>query len=229
MSVLQITGFLFRAVFETFAAFGIWICLYKKYGGRIMPYLAGILTLMTLVIPRKLLSDLCIPEEGEWAFRIAVSILIGAFCEEAGRYLTMKYFLSDYQKVTDAFCYGLGHGGMELLALSQYSWEFFLASAGLLSESPERMQRIAEIRFSDNAEAWINSCDAIIMHVALSVMVHISVRQQKKKYFFLAVLMHTMANISELYGGVAFDIIWTAVLCCLTCKIYYQNKGVLEL
>jgi len=87
------TGFLLRAMTETLMPFGIFVFLFRKHQGRIKPYLTGILTLMILTVPRKLISDLLIPSEGEWAFRIAISILIGAFCEETGKYIAMKFII----------------------------------------------------------------------------------------------------------------------------------------
>ncbi len=222
-------GFLLRAVTETFLPFGIFVYLFRKRGGRIKPYLTGILTLMMLVIPRKIVSAVIIPEEGEWAFRIAVSILVGAFCEESGRYLAVKYALADYDRMTAAFCYGLGHGGMEMLALSQYPWEFFLASLGMISESPERMQMISEIRFFDSMEAVLDDFTSIALHIACSVLIYVSVRYEKKNYFLLSLLMHSLINILSLYFGITGSILGTAGICYLAYRLYYQNKEVFDL
>ena len=219
-------GFLLRAVFETFVPFGIFLYLLRKHNGRmsLICWDSGIDGNCT---PRKLVSDLLIPEEGEWAFRIAISILIGAFCEEIARYLAMKYILADYDRVLDAFCYGLGHGGMEMLAGSQYPWEFFLASAGMISESPERMQMISEISFLDSIEIiFADDCTAILLHIACSVLVQTAVRYQNKKYFCVSVLLHALINILRIYFDVIGSVLGTAGLCYFTYQIYHKNKGV---
>ena len=220
-------GFLLRALFETFVPFGMFLYLLRKRNGRMKPYLAGILALMAIVLPRKLVSDLLIPEEGEWAFRIVISILIGAFCEEIARYFAMKYVLADYDRVTDAFCYGLGHGGMEMLAGAQYPWEFFLAGMGMISESPERMQMISEISFLDSIEIiFADDCTAILLHIACSVLVQTAVRYQNKKYFCVSVLLHALINILRIYFDVIGSVLGTAGLCYFTYQIYHKNKGV---
>ncbi len=226
MSTGQIIGFAVRGISGTFGAFGIFMFLYRKHHGRIRPYLTGILTLMILAVPRKIISDLLIPPEGEWAFRTAVSILIGAFCEEIGRYFAFRYALTEYNRVTDAFCYGLGHGGMELFALAQYPWEFFLAGTGLISENPERLQMISEISFLDSMEVLLfDDCTAIAVHIACSVLIYSSVRYEKKNYFLISFLMHSLINIITLYFGVAGSALGTAVLCYLAYQLYNKNKN----
>jgi uncharacterized membrane protein YhfC len=223
-------GFLLRALLETFAPLGIFLYLFRKHGGRIQPYFAGIIALMAIALPRKGLFALMIPKEEEWAIQIVISILIGAFCEEIARYIAMKYFLTEYDTVIDAVCYGLGHGGMEMLALSQYPWEFFLASMGMISENSERMQMISEISFLENIEIlFADDCMAILLHIACSVLIHVAVRYGEKKYFWISVLLHAANNVFTIYFDVTGSVLGTAMLCYLTYKIYYQNKGAVKL
>ena len=223
-------GFLLRALLETFAPLGIFLYLFRKHGGRIQPYFAGIIALMAIVLPRKGLHALMIPKEEEWAIQIAISILIGAFCEEIARYIAMKYFLTEYDTVIDAVCYGLGHGGMEMLACSQKPWEFFLASLGMISETPERMQMISEISFLENIEIlFADDCMAILLHIACSVLIHIAVRYGEKKYFWISVLLHAVNNIITIYFDVIGSVLGTAMLCYLTYQVYYKNKGEFQL
>lgn len=114
---------------------------------------------------------------------------------------------------------------MELFALSQYPWEFFFASLGILSESPERMQMISEISFLDSLEVMIfDDCTGMIQHVACSVLIAISVRYEKKIYFFMTVIIHAMLNLLSLYLGLAGEVLGTAGVVYLACKIYNINN-----
>lgn len=106
-----------------------------------------------------------------------------ALFEEGGRYLVMRLLIPSRTAPRDALAFGVGHGGVEALLLTGINAVIMLffaaptAPALLLAAGVERLF-------------------AMVFHVAASLMVAASVREQKPLLLLIAFTLHTLLNLA---------------------------------
>lgn len=146
--------------------------------------------------------------------------LAGIF-EEMGRYVAFKHILPRNAGPKIAIGYGIGHGGIELLVGG---------IVFLLISQPETFAVTESL-------LWIGErVVALCGHIALSIIVFTAVQKNRKSLFFLAILLHGIADIPiGLYkfgtiSVLACFIIFTGLvlICCLVaiiCWNFYFRIG----
>ncbi len=138
--------------------------------------------------------------------------LVAGVFEEIGRFIAFKFLLKDCNKIEDAVSYGIGHGGMEVVILigmsilsnyMLYNTVFingFEAAFG--SNIPEAqaqaivgvLNSIAQTQPMNAVLSLLERTFAVAIHISLSVIVFVSVRNKKIWLLPLAVLLHAMIN-----------------------------------
>ncbi len=120
--------------------------------------------------------------------------LSAALFEEIGRFLVMRYFLKTQRSCGDAITFGLGHGGIEAIALTGSSLIFYLI---VQLRAPASL--LGSILPASVLAGGVERLLTIVIHIGLSVMVMKSVRERAPWYLILAIFIHTTLNFGAVF------------------------------
>ena len=185
------------------------------------------------------------------AFVLYGTAMAGVF-EECGRHITLKYILKKDRTRENAVLYGIGHGGIEILAVILPSMILYLVIAILFSQGNVEealnqlkiteetaaaalpsVQAAAAFDYALMAMNVIERLLAILLHIGLTVIVFYGVKNEKKGCLPLAILLHmAMDTFPALYqkGAVplwsveAWAALWTAVIVFIAVRLYRKMK-----
>ncbi len=149
-----------------------------------------------------------------WAYVLYGITMAGVF-EECGRYLILKYIWKKNQTRENVITYGIGHGGIEVWAVTLLAVVMYLVTAIMIRsqglEATMTSMNVAggaEEAFLAMVNASIVSFDAGMMaltilervaamtlHIALSVVVYYGVKNNRKIYLLLAIAAHAVFDI----------------------------------
>nr|MBQ6241294.1 YhfC family intramembrane metalloprotease [Lachnospiraceae bacterium] len=189
---------------------------------------------------------------GNTTVYVLYGITMAGVFEECGRYIVLKYIMKKNRTPENAVLYGIGHGGIEILAVVLPVMILYLVIAVLFSagnaESAVRALNITEESAAaalpyvqaaasfDYGMAVLNIIErllAMFMHIGLTVIVFYGVCSAKKVYLLMAVLLHMLADtFPALYqkGAVplwAVEIwvaVWTGVIGFIAVRLYRKMK-----
>ncbi len=186
------------------------------------------------------------------AFVLYGAAMAGVF-EECGRYIVMKYVLKKNRTRENAVLYGIGHGGIEILAVLLPTMILYLAVSVLFSRGdPENALRTLNIT-EENAAAALPSVQAaaafdyglmamnvlervlaLLLHIGLSVIVYYGVKNGKKAYLPMAILLHMLMDmfpalyqrgLMPLWAVEAWAAVWTVITVFIAAKLYRKMGG----
>ncbi len=227
-STLQIVCYAMRGIFDVVFPFVVFFFLHRRCSGRVYPALIGIAALVLLVVPRALLREMFVPSEGEFLLQFAISALINAVCEEMARYCAMRWAMPHHDRLLDGLCYGIGHGGMEVVVNSsaqftiletvllyqEYGASYF--TAGKTSEEAAAtlamLQNYADCDVFQTTEVIMGTVLALVNHMAWSVLILTAHRYGRPKFIALAILLHMLSHFAMLLGFVPM-LIYDAASC----------------
>lgn len=180
------------------------------------------------------------------------AVMAGVF-EECGRHIVLKYILKKNRTRENAVLYGIGHGGIEILAVLLPSMALYLAIAILFSagnaEEALRALKITEetaaaalpsvqaaaaFDFSQMALNVLERLFAMCAHIGLTVIVFYGVKNGKKIFLPLAILLHmAMDTLPALYQrGVVplwsvevWAAVWAVIIVLIAVKLYKKMKA----
>ena len=129
--------------------------------------------------------------------------------EEVGRWVGMRLLMSRHLTTADGIAYGIGHGGFEALTLSGLVMINDIAIS-LMINSGTFMQSLGATLGQSQAQTILNTLVntpyylfavsgverimAIIIQIALSLLVLISVRARRPVFLIYAILLHTLLD-----------------------------------
>lgn len=185
---------------------------------------------------------------GSTAAYVLYGIVMAGVFEECGRYIVLKYILRENRTRENAVFYGIGHGGIEILAVVLPTMMFYLTIAMAFSEGNVEaalnqlkitedtaaaalpvVRTVAGFGFASMFMNVIERLIAIIAHIALSVIVFYGISRAKKSCLPLAILLHMLLDIfAALYQrGVVplwtvevWAACWTALIAVVAFKFY---------
>jgi len=174
-------------------------------------------------------------------------IMAGVF-EECGRYIVMKYIMKKDRTRENAVLYGIGHGGIEILAVVLPTIIIYLVSAILFSQgTAEDAMKALKITEETAAAALpsvqtaamfdvggmilnvIERLFAMLLHIGLTVIVFYGVINAKKVYLPLAILLHMLMDTFPalyqksavpLWSVEAWAALCTAVVVFIAVRLY---------
>ena len=180
------------------------------------------------------------------------TIMAGVF-EECGRHIVLKHIMKKNRTCENAVLYGIGHGGIEILAIllptmitylviavlfSQGDVEHTLSSLEITEETAAAalpsIQAAAAFDYAMMAMNVIERLLAMLLHIGLTVIVYYGVINAKKAYLPMAVLLHMlMDTFPALYQRGAVPLwsvevwaaVWTAVIVFIAGKLYRKMKA----
>ena len=186
------------------------------------------------------------------AFVLYGIIMAGVF-EECGRHIIMKTILKKNRTRENAVLYGIGHGGIEILAVILPSIIFTLIIAIVFSsgdtENALRTLKITE----ETAEAALPSVQtaasfgyammamnvierlfAMCLHIGLTVIVYYGIVNGKKAFLPLAIVLHMIMDtfaalyqrgVTPLWAVEVWIAIWSMVVVFIAVKLYRKMKA----
>lgn len=163
----------------------------------IKPYFIGIfvffISQIILRIPflNNVIGDMEWYIEASIFYPVIIMIFLGltaGIFEEVGRYLGFKIALKNNRRWIDGIAFGIGHGGIEsilLLGVANLQNLFILISKG--------NQNVLNVLNSSGVYILMGGIErifAIIIHMTLTMIILYGLNINKKKYLFLAIIVH---------------------------------------
>lgn len=188
---------------------------------NLLPALAGALTFVVFAlvlesIPKYLLfsggsgvSDYILTHA--WAYGLIGALLAGIF-EECGRFVTFRFILKNHPNRETAITYGIGHGGIECILIvgmsmiSNLMLAFMINNgtlAVLMENLPAEQGAVYDTAVTSLTTAGFGMylwgiwerIFAMLLHISLSVLVFVAVKNKSKFYFFpIAILLHALMD-----------------------------------
>ena len=178
-------------------------------------------------------------------------IMAGVF-EECGRYIVLKYIMKKNRTTENAVMYGIGHGGIEILAVLLPTLITYLAVAVLFSAGDMEnalstlditeetvsvalpsIQTAAAFDYGMMAMNVIERLFAMLLHIGLTVVVYYGVVTAKKICLPVAIILHMlMDTFPALYQRSVVPLwtvelwagLWTGVVVFIAVNLYRKMK-----
>ena len=185
------------------------------------------------------------------AFVLYGTVMAGVF-EECGRHLILKYIMKKNRTRENAVLYGIGHGGIEILAVvlpliityltiavlfSSGNTETALSTLKITEETAKTalpsVQAAAAFDYAQMAMNVLERLIAMLFHIGLTVIVFYGVISGKKACLPLAVLLHMLGDtfpalyqrgLLPLWAVEVWGAFWAAVIVFIAAKLYGRLK-----
>ena len=186
-----------------------------------------------------------------WAFVLYGIMMAGVF-EECGRHIILKYILKKNRTRENAVLYGIGHGGIEILAVLLPTMILYLVIAILFSQGnvEEAMKQLkiteetaaaalpsvraaAAFDYGMMAMNVVERLFAMSLHIGLTVIVYYGVTSEKKGFLPLAILLHMLMDtfpalyqrgVVPLWTVEVWGAFWAAVTGFIAVRLYQKMK-----
>ena len=186
-----------------------------------------------------------------WAFVLYGIMMAGVF-EECGRHIILKYILKKNRTRENAVLYGIGHGGIEILAVLLPTMILYLVIAILFSQGnvEEAMNQLkiteetaaaalpsvraaAAFDYGMMAMNVVERLFAMSLHIGLTVIVYYGVISEKKGFLPLAILLHMLMDtfpalyqrgVVPLWTVEVWGAFWAAATGFIAVRLYQKMK-----
>ena len=186
------------------------------------------------------------------AFVLYGIIMAGVF-EERGRHIVLKYIMKKNRTPENAVMYGIGHGGIEILAVLLPSMILYLVIAVLFSAGNienalgtlnitaqtaaaalPSVQAAAAFDYAMMAMNVLERLFAMLLHIGLTVVVYYGVCNANKACLPIAILLHMLMDtfpalyqrgVVALWAVEIWAALWTAVIVFVAVKLYRKMKA----
>lgn len=183
---------------------------------------------------------------------VLYGIIMAGFFEECGRYIVLKYIMKKNRTTENAVMYGIGHGGIEILAVLLPALITYLAVAVLFSAGDMEnalstlditeetvsvalpsIQTAAAFDYGMMAMNVIERLFAMLLHIGLTVVVYYGVVTDKKICLPVAIILHMlMDTFPALYQRSVVPLwtvepwagVWTGVAVFIAVNLYRKMK-----
>ena len=179
------------------------------------------------------------------------TIMAGVF-EECGRHIVLKYIMKKNHTRENAVLYGIGHGGIEILAIllptmitylviallfSQGDVQHALSSLKITEETAAAalpsIQAAAAFDYPMMALNVIERQLAMFVHIGLTVVVFYGIDDVKKICLPMAIVLHMLADtfpalyqrsVLPLWAVEIWGAFWAGVIVFIAVKLYRKMK-----
>ena len=190
--------------------------------------------------------------ENTVAFVLYGTVMAGIF-EEYGRHIVFKYILKKNRTRENAVLYGIGHGGIEILAVLLPAMILYLVIAILFSQGnvEEAMKQLkiteetaasalpsvqaaAAFDYGMMAMNVVERLFAMSLHIGLTVIVYYGAINAKKGCLPLAILLHMLMDtfpalyqrgVVPLWTVEVWGAFWAAATGLIAIRFYQKMKG----
>lgn len=181
----------------------------KKFGARISTFFigAGTFVLFALVLEQILhmvVMGVCglSQDSNEWLYYIYAAVF-----EESGRIIAMKCFMKSRFNFSNAFMYGVGHGGIEAIVLGGLTGISNLANMLMINSGSmetvlaalpddvknQTLTQISALWTTNSGlffAAGIERVSALVLQIGLSLIIFNGLKTHKKPLVLLAYCIH---------------------------------------
>lgn len=189
---------------------------------------------------------------GSTAAYVLYGIFMAGVFEECGRYIVLKFILKKNRTPENAVLYGIGHGGIEILAVVLPMMITYLAIAVLFSAGNAKnalsmlkiteetaaaalpaVQAAAAFDYGMMALNVVERLFAMLLHIGITVLVYYGVVNAKKLCLPAAILLHMLVDVFPalyqrgalpLWAVEAWAAVWAAVILCIAARLYRNMK-----
>ena len=190
---------------------------------------------------------------GSTAAYVLYGIVMAGVFEECGRHIVLKHIMKKNRTRENAVLYGIGHGGIEILAVILPAMITYLTVAVMFSKGSVEEALTALKITEDTAAAALPSVQAaavfdyalmamnvierffaMLLHIGLTVIVFYGVINAKRGYLPLAILLHMlMDTFPALYQRGAVPLwtvevwaaFWTVAVVVIAVRLYRKMTG----
>ena len=207
------------AVLTIIGPFLAWFIWRKKTNAAWIPLIAGVLGYLVIGTVRGLTRALLLTDmqDTPWLYYILQAVLAGVF-EEGGRYIIFRWCIPNKDQYRDAVSYGIGHGGLEhvivsngFLLLYGFLVALFYVTGGMESLAPGgagyflmdgqdaegTLEIVRSVADTDLVSKLLTLPECFqIGHCCLSVLVFTAVHYDVNlKWLWAAIGVHTIMDI----------------------------------
>lgn len=193
---------------------------------------------------------------GSTAAYVLYGVAAAGVFEECGRYIVLKYILKKNRTRENAVLYGIGHGGTEILAVILPSMVLYLVIAVLFSAGDvgealtalkiteetaaaalPSVQAAAAFDYPLMAMNVLERLFAMLAHIGFSVVVFYGVKNAKKIFLPLAILLHMAMDtfpalyqrgVVPLWAVEVWAAFWAVAIVLIAGKLYGKMKAEAE-
>lgn len=181
-------------------------------------------------------------------YMIYAGLMAGIF-EESARYISFRWILKKNKSYKNSVAYGIGHGGIEavlvagvmyfnnIIAVIQINNRTFdnliNAASGTLKSS---LTLVKTQLINAPSYTWgiagIERVCTIIIQIGLSMLIFYSIKERKRIYFFLGILLHAVVDfVVALYQigsikNIAFVEEYLILIAVITLIIIYKKRKI---
>ena len=183
---------------------------------------------------------------------VLYGIAMAGIFEECGRHIVLKYIMKKNRTPENAVLYGIGHGGIEILAVVLPLIITYLAVAALFSSGNTEnalstlkiteetaaaaipsVQAAAAFDYAMMAMNVMERLFAMLAHIAFTVIVFYGVVNRRKAFLLMAIVLHMlMDTVPALYQRGAMPLwavevwaaLWTAAVVSIAVMLYRKMK-----
>ncbi|MCR5337771.1 MAG: YhfC family intramembrane metalloprotease [Lachnospiraceae bacterium] len=185
---------------------------------------------------------------GNTAAFVLYGITMAGVFEECGRFIVLKFIMKKNRTRENAVMYGIGHGGIEIMAVLLPAMILYLAIAVLFSQGDTEtalktlniteetaaaalpsVQAAAAFDCAMMAMNVMERLFAMLLHIGLTVIVYDGVVDGRKICLPLAILLHMLADtlpalyqrgLAPLWTVEGWVAFWTLVILFIAGKFY---------
>ncbi|MCR5150586.1 MAG: YhfC family intramembrane metalloprotease [Clostridiales bacterium] len=185
------------------------------------------------------------------AYVLYGTVMAGVF-EECGRYIIIRFIMKKNRTRENAVLYGIGHGGIEILAVLLPGMITYLAIAVLFSQGNTEnalnalkiteetasavlptVQAAASFNYPMMAMNVIERLFAMFVHIGLTVIVYYGVLESKRVCLPMAVILHMLVDtfpalyqrgMLPLWSVELWAALWTVIIMSISMKLYREEK-----
>lgn len=182
-------GYFFSGVICLVLPAAVFLYLVKYRSSRIYPVITGAVVYYVSTTLCDLTANL-MGFSMSYGNRIVIATELVCIFEEVGRWLAMKYPITDIKNTRSAVCYGIGHGGLECVIRGFQKFKLFgygrqINSRGLDSfitgKSEEQVLAIEkQLRIYADYPLYVSLLDSLHSLTAFSVQIALSLLIYKK-------------------------------------------------
>ena len=182
---------------------------------------------------------------------VLYGITVAGVFEECGRHIVLKHILKKNRTRENAVFYGIGHGGVEILAVVLPTMITYLVIAVLFS-SGNTEQALSTLKITGENAAALPSVQAaaafnyaamalnvaerlfaMVLHIGLTVIVFYGVCKEKKGCLPLAIVLHMLTDtfpalyqrgVLPLWAVEIWAAFWAAAVGWIAVQLYKKEK-----
>lgn len=182
-----------------------------------------------------------------WLYALYGGLAAGLF-EETGRFLAMKFFMKKTLSRENAILYGIGHGGTEAILIVGFTYinnliYATLINSGALPSLLSALDAETQALITQQLDALGNTPSllfylagveriaAMLLHIALSFLVYLAVKNQKPGFYVLSIALHALIDagaviVSGIVSPILSEIVLIGMVLLLILFLFRYEKKI---